>query len=149
MPSSTQEEAQARLDAWLTEEVGGRLALPLQPDGEPFIYWTEFRAAAGFVKGINVLEVEVLNAGPFSPPSLRHTAKSRMSCRVELEGEVCRDPGLGGGDPSDKAPQPDRETKKTPASRRTNFQIRPRAADGFGELFYNQLQRASYFGPLS
>ena len=84
---------------------GRRLALPLQPDGEPFIYWTEFRAAAGFVKGINVLEVEVLNAGPFSPPSQRHLMKSRMSCRVELEGEVCRDPGLGGGRPTGKASQ--------------------------------------------
>ena len=101
---------------------GRRLTVPLQPDGEPFIYWTEFHATAGFVKGINVLEVDVLNAGPFSPPSQRRLMKSRMSCRVELEGEVCRDPGLGGGDPSGKAPQPPaREKKKTPASRRTDF----------------------------
>ena len=55
------------------------------------------------MKGINVLEVDVLNADPFKPPSQRRTAKSRMSCRVELEGEVCRDPGLGGDDASGKA----------------------------------------------
>ena len=30
---------------------GRRLTVPLQHDGEPFIYWTKFRAAAGFVKG--------------------------------------------------------------------------------------------------
>ena len=98
---------------------GRRLTVPLQPDGEPFIYWTEFHAATGFVKGINVLEMDVLNAGPFSPPSQRHLMKSRMSCRVELEGEVCRDPGLGGDHPSGKASQ-------TPASRRTDSQSVPK-----------------------
>ncbi len=50
---------------------GRRLMVPLQPDGEPFIHWTEFHATTGFVKGINVLEVDVLNAGPFTPPSQR------------------------------------------------------------------------------
>ncbi|MFZ1933670.1 MAG: hypothetical protein WCB27_10290 [Thermoguttaceae bacterium] len=85
---------------------GRRLTVPLQPDGEPFIYWTEFHAKSGFVKGINVLEVDVLNAGPFTPPSQRRHMKSRMSCRVELEGEVCRDPGSGGGEPFGKPPRP-------------------------------------------
>jgi hypothetical protein len=93
---------------------GRRLTLPLQPDGEPFIYWTEFRATTGFVKGINVLEVDVLNAGPFTPPSQRRLSKSRMSCRVELEGEVCRDPGLGGDDSSGKAPPLVGDKEKTP-----------------------------------
>jgi len=95
---------------------GRRLSVPLQPDGEPFIYWTDFHATAGFVKGINVVEVDVLNAGPFSPPSQRRNSKSRMSCRVELEGEVCRDPGLGGDDPSGKALQtPVHKKEKAPA----------------------------------
>jgi hypothetical protein len=95
---------------------GRRLTVPLQPDGEPFIYWTEFHATSGFVKGINVLEVDVLNAGPFSPPSQRRNSKSRMSCRVELEGEVCRDPGLSGDDASGKASQtPVHKKEKAPA----------------------------------
>jgi hypothetical protein len=68
------------------------------------------------VKGINVLEVDVLNAGPFSPPSQRRNSKSRMSCRVELEGEVCRDPGLSGDDASGKASQtPVHKKEKAPA----------------------------------
>jgi hypothetical protein len=73
---------------------GRRLTVPLQPDGEPFTHWTEFRATRGFVAGTNVLEVDVLNAGPFTPPSQRPSSKSRMSLRMELEGGACRDPGL-------------------------------------------------------
>jgi hypothetical protein len=95
---------------------GRRLPLPLPHDGEPFIYWSEFHASAGFVKGLNVLEVDVLNAGPFTPPSQRRLMKSRMSCRVELEGEVCCDPGLGGGSPSGTVPPTSLRSKgKTPA----------------------------------
>jgi hypothetical protein len=84
---------------------GRRLTAPPQGDGEPFAYWGEFHATRGFVKGVNVLEVDVQNAGPFTPPIQRRSSKSRMSCRVELEGEVCRDPGLGGDVPAAKAPQ--------------------------------------------
>ena len=96
---------------------GRRVAVPLQPDGEPFIHWTQFHAMSGFVKGINVLEVDVLNAAPSTPPSQRHLKKSRMSCRVELEGEVCRDPALGGEAPAAKASQtPVKESDRTPAN---------------------------------
>ena len=92
---------------------GRRLTVPLQPDGEPFIHWAEFHATAGFVNGINVLEVDVLNAGPFTPPSQRRLMKSRMSCRVELEGEVCRDPALGGDDPAGSSPQTPVQERQT------------------------------------
>ncbi len=92
---------------------GRRLTVPLQPDGEPFIHWAEFHTTSGFVKGINVLEVDVLNAAPYTPPSQRHLMKSRMSCRVELEGEVCRDPALGGDDPTGKASQAPAKDKET------------------------------------
>jgi hypothetical protein len=70
---------------------GRNLNVPLQRDGEPFRYWTKFHAATGFVKGTNVLEVDVLNANPLTSPGQRRTAKSRMCCRVEMEGEVFRD----------------------------------------------------------
>jgi hypothetical protein len=40
-----------------------------------------------------------------------------MSCRVELEGEVCRDPALGGDAPAAKASQtPFQESDKAPAN---------------------------------
>lgn len=83
---------------------GRRLSYRLPPEGEPFIYWTDFKATTGFVKGVNVLEVQVLNAAPFSSPSQRRFGKSRMSCRIELEGEVCHDPELGTNEdrPADK-----------------------------------------------
>ena len=71
---------------------GRNLSVPLQHDGEPFRYWTKFHAATGFVKGTNVLEIDVLNANPLTSPSQRRTAKSRMCCRIEMEGEVFRDP---------------------------------------------------------
>jgi hypothetical protein len=75
---------------------GHSLRVPPQPEGGPFIYWTHFHAAAGFVKGTNVLDFEVLNADPLKSPIERRTAQSRVSCRVELEGEVTCDPGLDG-----------------------------------------------------
>ena len=67
---------------------GRRLAVPLQCDGEPFIYWTKFHAETGFVHGINVLEVDVLNAGPFTPPSQRrfHEEPNELSCRIGRRG---------------------------------------------------------------
>jgi hypothetical protein len=67
---------------------GRNLSVPLQHDGEPFLYWTKFRANSGFVKGTNVLEIDVLNANPLTSPGQRRTAKSRVCCRVEMEGEV-------------------------------------------------------------
>jgi hypothetical protein len=85
---------------------GRKLKVPLQPDGGPFIHWTQFHATTGFVKGVNVLDFEVLNADPLKSPPERRTAHSRMSCRVELEGEATRDPGLDGNDLSGKSLSP-------------------------------------------
>ena len=84
---------------------GRSLNVPLQHDGEPFCYWTKFRAAAGFVKGKNVLEIDVLNANPATPPSQRRTAKSRVGCRVELEGEIFCEPASSGEERSAKPPR--------------------------------------------
>jgi hypothetical protein len=67
---------------------GRSLNVPLQHDGEPFRYWTKFHASKGFVKGTNVLEIDVLNANPLTSPGRRRTAKSRVCCRAELEGEI-------------------------------------------------------------
>ena len=88
---------------------GRNLNVPLQHDGEPFLYWTKFRAAAGFVKGKNVLEFDVLNANPFTSPSQRRTSKSRMCCRVEMQGEVFGSGEASGGDvPGETPPVPAR-----------------------------------------
>jgi hypothetical protein len=77
---------------------GHGLNVPLQHEGEPFIYWSRFFASSGFVKGTNVLEIDVLNANPFTPPGKRRTARSRVCCRVELEGAVLDDPAsIGDG----------------------------------------------------
>jgi hypothetical protein len=93
---------------------GRSLKVPLQPDGGPFIYWTKFHASAGFVEGTNVLEFDVLNADPLKSPVERRAARSRMSCRVELEGEATRNPGLGGTDLSGKTSRtPAEDNKKT------------------------------------
>ena len=95
---------------------GRRLPVPVQRDGDPFIYWAKFHVAAGFVTGTNVLEFDVLNACPFTSPSERRTAKSRMMFRVEMEGEACPDPGLGRDDVSDEAsPAPALERDKNAA----------------------------------
>ncbi len=51
------------------------------------LYWEKFKAAGGFVKGTNVLEIEVFNGYPFGP--IGHSSKPNpMSFRVELEGFV-------------------------------------------------------------
>jgi hypothetical protein len=75
---------------------GHRLKVPLQHEGEPFTRWTSFSTNTGFVKGTNVLEVDVLNANPGQSPSERHATKSRspIYCIVELEGEGVCDPNL-------------------------------------------------------
>jgi hypothetical protein len=64
---------------------GKRLKLPLAHDGEPFFYWTTFSAAAGFVQGANVLEVDVLNANPTLPSGQRRSMHSPVCLRVEVD----------------------------------------------------------------
>jgi hypothetical protein len=81
---------------------GRRLPVPAHPDGGPFLNWTSFQIASGFVKGKNVLEFDVLNANPYISPIQRHTMHSRMSLRAELEGGAMRDPYVAGDEPSDK-----------------------------------------------
>jgi len=95
---------------------GRSLSVPLQRDCEPFIYWTSFHAAAGFVKGTNGLEIDVLNANPALPPSKRRTAMSRMCCRVELEGVASRDPELAGEGLLGKTSRTPPQGGKTPAT---------------------------------
>ena len=56
---------------------GRRLTVPVQYEGSPFIYWTQFRVTAGFVKGNNVLEFDVLNADPYKSPTDHHPTVSR------------------------------------------------------------------------
>ena len=75
---------------------GRRLKVPLQHEGEPYVHWTNFSANAGFVKGTNVLEIDVLNANLRISPSERHAMKTRSPtyCIVELEGEGVCDPLL-------------------------------------------------------
>ena len=75
---------------------GRRVKVPLQHERSPFIYWTKFYATAGFVKGTNVLEIDVLNADPNQSPMARRTLKSWVGCIVELEGEGTRNPGSAG-----------------------------------------------------
>ena len=75
---------------------GRRLPVPLHRDGSPFLDWTSFQTSAGFVKGTNVLEFDVLNSDPYQSPSQRRTVKSRMSFRAELEGVAASDPAFVG-----------------------------------------------------
>jgi hypothetical protein len=82
---------------------GRNLAVPAQPDGSPFLYWTQFRLTSGFVKGTNVLEIGVLNADPTKSTVGRRDAASQMRLRVELEGEAVVDPGLPTAGPPAKA----------------------------------------------
>ena len=60
-----------------------------------------------------MLEFDVLNADPVKSPVERRTAESRMSLRVELEGEAVVDPGLHAAKLSGKAlpTAADKETK--------------------------------------
>jgi hypothetical protein len=46
-------------------------------------------------------------------------SKSRMSCRIELEGEACPDPGLSGNDDSGKASQGPAAKKNKDAAEHT------------------------------
>ncbi len=102
---------------------GRNLSVPLQHDGEPFLYWTRFRAAAGFVKGTNVLEFEVLNANPLTSPSQRRTSKSRMCCRVEMQGEAFGVGEASGGDvPGETPPVPAGEVKRPAADSKKDVQ---------------------------
>jgi hypothetical protein len=89
---------------------GRKLKVPFQHEGEPFSHWSSFSANAGFVKGTNVLEIDVLNSSPYMSPSERYASKSRSPtyCIVELEGEAVRDPGLPG-------PESRQETSQTPS----------------------------------
>jgi hypothetical protein len=88
---------------------GRRLAVPAHPDGGPFLAWTSFQIASGFVKGKNVLEFEVLNSNPYISTLQRRKEQSRMSFRAELEGAAMRDPwttgdGAAGGKTLQGAP---------------------------------------------
>jgi hypothetical protein len=78
---------------------GRKLRLPVQHEGEPFVYWTTFSANSGFVRGTNVLEIDVLNANSGMSPNERHAIKSRSPtyCIVELEGEGVSDPKPANG----------------------------------------------------
>jgi hypothetical protein len=75
---------------------GHRINVPVQHEGEPYVYWSTFSTHTGFVKGTNVLEIEVLNASPYISPSERHATKSRSPtyCIVELDGEGVCDPAF-------------------------------------------------------
>ena len=84
---------------------GRNLSVALQPEGGPFVHWTKFFASAGFVEGTNVLEFDVLNADPLKSPVERRIARSRVSCRVELEAEAARTAALNGKGVSGKVPQ--------------------------------------------
>ncbi len=75
---------------------GRRLSVPRHRDTGPFFEWTSFQVSAGFVKGTNVLEFDVLNSNPAESPGLRRVVGSRMSFRAELEGQAAEDPAVGG-----------------------------------------------------
>jgi hypothetical protein len=75
---------------------GRRIPVPRHRDGMPFLEWTSFQISAGFVRGANVLEFDVLNANHWLSPSVRRTMKSRMSLRIELEGTAASDPDFAG-----------------------------------------------------
>jgi hypothetical protein len=93
---------------------GRNIPAPVQYAGSPFIYWTQFRIAAGFVEGINVLEFDVLNADPYKSPMDHHPTSSHMRCRVELEGFASPDLRLSGDwDANDKSQTPSAENKTT------------------------------------
>jgi hypothetical protein len=75
---------------------GRRLPVPAHRDTGPFFEWTSFQISAGFVRGVNSLEFDVLNCIPGQSPSERRNSSSRMSFRAELEGAAARDPRLAG-----------------------------------------------------
>ncbi len=78
---------------------GRRLSVPAHADTGPFFNWTTFQVSAGFVRGKNVLEFDVLNSNPGQSPAQRRVLGSRMSFRAELEGHAAKDPGLAGNGP--------------------------------------------------
>jgi hypothetical protein len=81
---------------------GRNLKVPLQHEGPPFVYWSRFYANAGFVKGTNVLEVDVLNADPGRSPSQRRTSRSQVLFIMELEGTGPCNPGLATSESPEK-----------------------------------------------
>jgi hypothetical protein len=100
---------------------GRRLAVPVHPDGGPFLAWSSFRIASGFVQGKNVLEFDVLNSNPYISPLQRRKTESRMSFRAELEGAAMRDPWTtGDGAAGGKTLQGAAATGKTATADRPN-----------------------------
>ena len=96
---------------------GRRLPVPLHRDGGPFLDWTSFQTSAGFVKGTNVLEFDVLNSNPYQSPSQRRTVKSRMSFRAELEGVAASDPEFAGDKAAGEAPRKASQNNKATVTR--------------------------------
>lgn len=64
---------------------GRNVELPKYSEEITFFNFRDFRVTKGFVEGVNVLEIDVLNGGYAGSTS---ATMSYMACRVELEGSV-------------------------------------------------------------
>jgi hypothetical protein len=90
---------------------GRSVKVPDHPWGWPFDRWADFKASDGFLEGINVLEVDLLNQDPAADASNK-SAEGAMALRVELSGVALTVPVSGMNDMSNSAT---REGKSAPA----------------------------------